>query len=135
VRRNLSFVQKKEGHKAPFEADNDSIGDAYCFVAIERYTRMVLNFALGRRSQATTDMFIEGRRAATARQQFQISTDGFKPYLPAITTTLSAGTARWMSRTRRRSRSWATPIPTSFARAKLSDKTSRSECPCAASRG
>src|ERR1039458_6070085 len=56
-----AFVQKKEGHKAPFEADNDGIGDAYCFVAIERYTKLVLNFALGRRSQATTDAFIEGR--------------------------------------------------------------------------
>jgi hypothetical protein len=47
-----AFVQKKEGHKAPFEAHNDGIGDAYCFVAIERYTKLVLNFALGRRSQA-----------------------------------------------------------------------------------
>ena len=84
-----AFVQKKEGHKAPFEADNDGIGDAYCFVAIERYTKLVLNFALGRRSQATTDAFIEGLRAATARQRFQISTDGFQPYISAITTTLS----------------------------------------------
>src|ERR1035441_2136880 len=32
-----AFVQKKEGNKAPFEAHNDGIGDAYCFVAIERY--------------------------------------------------------------------------------------------------
>jgi IS1 family transposase len=58
-------------------------------VAIERYTKLVLNFALGRRSQATTDAFIEGLRAATARQRFQISTDGFQPYISAITTTLS----------------------------------------------
>src|ERR1035438_3848482 len=84
-----AFVQKKEGNKAPFEADNDGIGDAYCFVAIERYTKLVLNFALGRRSQATTDAFIEGLRAATSPQRFQISTDGFQPYLSAITTTLS----------------------------------------------
>ena len=84
-----AFVQKKEGHKAPFEAHDDSIGDAYCFVAIERNTKLVLNFALGRRSQATTDAFIEGLRAATAPQHFQISTDGFKPYVSAITTTLS----------------------------------------------
>ena len=65
------------------------LGDAYCFVAIERNTKLVLNFALGRRSQATTDAFIEGLRAATAPQRFQISTDGFQPYLSAITTTLS----------------------------------------------
>ena len=43
-----AFVQKKEGNKAPHEAHNDGIGDAYCFVAIERYTKLVLNFALGR---------------------------------------------------------------------------------------
>ena len=30
--------------------------------------------------QATTDAFIEGLRHATARQRFQISTDGFQPY-------------------------------------------------------
>ena len=83
------YVGKKEGHKLPMEANDDSIGDAYCFVAIERYTKLVLNFALGRRSQATTDAFIEGLRAATAPQRFQISTDGFQPYISAITTTLS----------------------------------------------
>lgn len=60
------FVQKKEAHKYPWEANDNSIGDAYCFVAIERNSKLVLNFALGRRSQATTDAFIEGLRAATA---------------------------------------------------------------------
>ena len=80
---------REEGHKLPMEANDESIGDAYCFGAIERRTKLVLNFALGRRSQATTDAFIEGLRAATSRQQFQISTDGFQPYISAITTTLS----------------------------------------------
>ena len=83
------YVYKKEAHKLPMEAHDESIGDAYCFVAIERRTKLVLNFALGRRSQATTDAFIEGLRAATSPQQFQISTDGFQPYISAITTTLS----------------------------------------------
>lgn len=83
-----AYVGKKEAHKLPTEADDDSIGDAYCFVAIERNTKLVLNFALGRRSQATTDAFIEGLRAATSPQRFQISTDGFQPYKSAITTTL-----------------------------------------------
>src|ERR1022692_3460856 len=83
------FVQKKEGNKFPEEANEEGIGDAYCFVAMERNTKLVLNFALGRRSQATTDAFIEGLRHATARQRFQISTDGFQLYKSAITTTLS----------------------------------------------
>jgi transposase-like protein/IS1 family transposase len=83
------YVQKKEGHKNPWEADDTSIGDAYCFIAIERNSKLVLNFAMGPRSQATTDIFIEGLRAATAPQRFQITTDGFAPYVSAIKTTLS----------------------------------------------
>ena len=84
-----AYVGKKEAHKLPSEEDDNSIGDAYCFVAIERYSKLVLNFALGRRDQTTTDIFIEGLRQATAGQRYQISTDGFVPYISAITTTLS----------------------------------------------
>src|ERR1039457_3953980 len=35
------FIQKKEGHKRPEEAHDETIGDAYCFVAIERHTKLV----------------------------------------------------------------------------------------------
>jgi transposase-like protein/IS1 family transposase len=83
------FVGKKEGHKEPEEAGDNSIGDAYTFVAIERNTKLVLNFALGRRDQITTDAFIDGLRQATAPQPFQITTDGFGPYAPAIDAKLS----------------------------------------------
>lgn len=84
-----SFVGKKEGHKRPEEKHSEAIGDAYCFVAIERNSKLVLNFALGRRNQATTDVFIEGLRDAIApRQNFQITTDGFAPYRSAIDNTL-----------------------------------------------
>jgi IS1 family transposase len=82
------YVYKKEAHKLPAQANEPGIGDAYCFVAIERHFKLVLNFALGRRSQVTTDAFIEGVRGATSPQRFQISTDGFQPYISAITTTL-----------------------------------------------
>src|SRR5579862_9282105 len=58
-------------------------------MAIERYTKLVLNFALGRRDSATTNIFIEGLRAATAPQRFQITTDGFEPYVKAIQDTLA----------------------------------------------
>ncbi len=82
------FIQKKEGHKGPEEAHDNSIGDAYCFVAIERHTKLVLNFALGRRDTATTQIFIEGLRAATSHHRFQITCDAFRPYVPAIADTL-----------------------------------------------
>ena len=83
------YVQKKEAHKWPWEANEPGIGDAYCFVAIERHSKLILNFALGRRSQETTNVFIEGLRAATAPQRFQISADGFQPYITAISDTLA----------------------------------------------
>lgn len=83
------YVFKKEAHKLPAEANDEAIGDACCFVAIERNYKLILNFALGRRSQATTDVFIEGLLQATAPQRVQLSTDGFQPYVSAITTTLS----------------------------------------------
>ena len=74
------YVYKKEAHKFPFEKDDDSKGDAYCYVAMEKHSKLVLNFALGRRNQATTDIFIEGLRHATSgKQKFQITTDGFQP--------------------------------------------------------
>jgi transposase-like protein/IS1 family transposase len=81
------FLGKKE--KARMPGDDPNLGDAYCFAAMERNTKLVLNFALGRRNQATTDIFIEGLRAATSSQEFQITTDGFVPYIRAIDNTLS----------------------------------------------
>ncbi len=82
------FIQKKEGHKGPEEAHDNSIGDAYCFVAIERHTKLVLNFALGRRDTATTQIFVEGLRQATSHHRFQITCDAFRPYVNAISDTL-----------------------------------------------
>jgi hypothetical protein len=51
----LGFVGKKEGHKTAEEANDSTIGDAYTFVAIERHSKLVLNFTLGPRDGATTD--------------------------------------------------------------------------------
>jgi IS1 family transposase len=56
---------------------------------IERSTKLILNFALGRRSKATTDVFIEGFRHATSSQNFQITTDGFAPHVKASSDTLA----------------------------------------------
>ena len=81
------FVGKKQ--KTVTEDDDPNYGDAYCFVAIERNTKLVVNFALGKRNQATTDIFIEGLRHATARGNFQITADGFGPYVSAIENTLA----------------------------------------------
>jgi len=80
------FVGKKE---KMLGIDGDpNMGDSYTFVAIERHTKLALNFALGKRDQKTCNAFIEGLRLATAPQPFQITTDGFAPYKTAIPDTL-----------------------------------------------
>ena len=81
-----SFIGKKEKRVRP--EDDQNLGDCYTFVAIERHSKLVLNIAMGKRNQATTDQFIEGVRHATAHSRFQITTDGFAPYRSAISTTL-----------------------------------------------
>jgi transposase-like protein/IS1 family transposase len=81
-----SFIGKKEKRVRP--EDDQNLGDCYTFVAIERHSKLVLNIAMGKRDQRTTDVFIEGVRHATAHCKFQITTDGFASYRSAITTTL-----------------------------------------------
>jgi transposase-like protein/IS1 family transposase len=81
-----AFIGKKQKRVRP--QDDPNLGDAYTFVAVERHSKLILNFALGKRDQRTTDSFIEGLREATARRPFQITTDGFAPCRSAVTTTL-----------------------------------------------
>jgi IS1 family transposase/transposase-like protein len=81
-----AFIGKKQKRVGP--DDDQNLDDAYTFVAIERHSKLVLNIALGKRDQSTTDVFVEGIRHATAHSPFQITTDGFAPYRSAITTTL-----------------------------------------------
>src|ERR1017187_7161685 len=84
----MSCGLRREETEAGAPDDDPNLGDAYTLVAIERHCKLVLNFALGKRDQATTDVFIEGLRAATAPEHFQITTDGFAPYRSAISNTL-----------------------------------------------
>ena len=61
------------------------IGDAWTFIAIERNTKLVLTFELGRRNTGATIRFIKKLAgAASADQNFQLTTDGFSPYNFAI---------------------------------------------------
>ena len=82
-----SWVFCKERVKRP--EHDPSFGDNYCFVAVERNSKLVLNFALGKRDQKTTNVFIEGLRQATSAQPFQLSADGFPCYPFAIESTLA----------------------------------------------
>lgn len=82
------FVEQKEATKKMNGKESDeTIGDAYCFIAIERDTKLILAWHLGRRTSADTQIFTEKLADATSGN-FQINTDGFKPYHEAIATSL-----------------------------------------------
>lgn len=69
--------------------DDDTLGDAYCFIGMERNTKMILAWHLGRRTEADTIAFTDKLAHAT-RDNFQIITDGFKPYQHAVVMSLGA---------------------------------------------
>jgi IS1 family transposase len=76
-----SFIGKKE--KALREDDDSTLGDAYTFVGIERNSKLVLAWHLGRRTARDTEAFTEKINEATSGE-FQITTDGFKAYVDAV---------------------------------------------------
>lgn len=85
-----TYVQKKEGHKWPHEANAKQIGDAYCFVGVERYTKLVLCWHLGKRTRVATEDFASKLRWATSgKRWFQVTTDGFQPYIHAMETSVA----------------------------------------------
>ena len=59
------FVSMKEKTKTTKGIDDVTVGDAYCFIAMERTTKLVLAWHLGRRSAYDTMLFTEKLDAAT----------------------------------------------------------------------
>jgi transposase-like protein/IS1 family transposase len=62
---------------------SESVGDAYCFTAIERNTKLIVAWHLGKRSSEDTHEFADNLRHATTGR-FQLTTDGYTPYQTAI---------------------------------------------------
>src|SRR6202035_4463825 len=62
----------------------------YTFIALERDSKLIVAWHLGKRTAQSTDEFMWKVRTATARNHFQVKTDGFKPYLTAIEETFGA---------------------------------------------
>jgi transposase-like protein/IS1 family transposase len=62
-------------------------GDAYCFTAIERFSKLLIAWHLGKRCPADTLLFAEKLSRAT-NGRFQLTTDGFTPYRTAISSAL-----------------------------------------------
>jgi IS1 family transposase len=79
-----SYVFKKEGHKLPADASNDAIGDQYVYIALERNSKLIVAWHLGKRNRENTREFIAKVRYATADARFDISTDAWPAYQPEI---------------------------------------------------
>lgn len=80
-----SYVFKKEGHKWPGEVQDDSIGNAWRWVAFERKMKVVLAWSLGKRTTAEAfDLALKLRNATSPETRFQLTTDGLQAYLAAV---------------------------------------------------
>jgi len=83
------YVGMKEKTKTRKGETSNRIGDAWCFTAIERRTKLILAWHLGRRSADHTIDFTEKLRHAT-KGSFQVNADGFSAYQDAISYSLGA---------------------------------------------
>jgi transposase-like protein/IS1 family transposase len=89
-----SFVGMKEKTKVRKELVTDKLGDAYCFVAFERDSKLIPAWHLGRRTEEDTLAFTEKIFEAVdgTEGRIQVSTDGFKAYEGAISCSLGMRT-------------------------------------------
>lgn len=78
-----SYVGMKEKTRQLFDMPAEALGDAYCFTAMERDTKLMLAWHLGKRSATDTRQFAAKLARATSGR-FQLTTDGFRPYQTAI---------------------------------------------------
>jgi IS1 family transposase len=81
------FVFCKQRTKNELRPMDFNAGDVYCFVAIERQTKLVLAWHLGRRTSEDTDDFITKLEHATTGF-FQLTSDGFEQYPTAVSLNL-----------------------------------------------
>lgn len=83
-----SFVGKKEARVT--EQDGPDIGEAYTFVALDSSSRFVIGWHVGKRDQASTDIFMDDIRARLVVMPAMTS-DGFAPYISAIGASFGPG--------------------------------------------
>jgi transposase-like protein/IS1 family transposase len=77
------FVGMKERAKANLYNAPDTVGDAYTYVAMERNSKLILAWHLGKRNRQDTLQFIVKLRRAT-EGKFQLTTDGWPSYPDAV---------------------------------------------------
>jgi IS1 family transposase len=75
------FIGKKERHVHP--DDDPQLGDVWTFCAIDRDTKLVPSFKVGKRDLATANAFVADV-ASRVKNRVQISSDALKAYVDAI---------------------------------------------------
>ncbi len=78
-----TYIRCKQGTRERKGITDPDAGDAYCYIGIERHTKLVLAWHLGRRNTWDAHDFIVKLSKATAGE-FQLSTDGFNGYPNAV---------------------------------------------------
>ncbi|MBZ5625616.1 MAG: transposase [Acidobacteriia bacterium] len=62
------------------------LGDAWCFIGIERHTKLILAFEFAKRTETSTNRFMAKIATATDPEvPFQLTTDGLATYPSAAT--------------------------------------------------
>src|SRR5437660_1342127 len=80
---NSSIRQSAVKHKKRVMCTDPAMGDAYTFVGIDAETKLIITFETGKRDESTTRSFIDRLRQVTTGR-FQLTTDGFRQYPPAV---------------------------------------------------
>jgi len=85
-----AFVRMKEKTRLRLGC-GEECGDVWCFIAIERGTKLILAHHIGKRTPEDALLFAEQLRRATRPARFQLSTDGFTSYPEAIRSVFGLG--------------------------------------------
>src|SRR5207247_5285686 len=75
-----SFVYCKQKH---VKGNDTVIGDQYTWVALDRNTKLVLSYRIGKRTAANAYHFVRDL-AERVHGRIQLTTDGFVPYVGAV---------------------------------------------------
>lgn len=78
-----SYIHCKQGTRERKQVTVPDAGDAYCYIGIERHSKLVLAWHLGKRNSWDAHDFITKLSTATAGD-FQLTTDGFAGYANAV---------------------------------------------------
>lgn len=83
------YIKMKARTKARKGLEDETVSDSWVFTAIERYSKLILAWHLGRRTEADT-IILTDKLAHATEGNFQIRTDGFKPSQHAVVMSLGA---------------------------------------------